>query len=72
MISRTYEEWKSCIVNDCKIKLTKEYAEKRIKIYENQDHPETRKFRELYGEQYLNIVIHWFKRSQSLSSDMSY
>ncbi|MEL6636924.1 MAG: hypothetical protein AAFW73_01915 [Bacteroidota bacterium] len=62
MIPQTFEEWKDCIVNDCSIKLTKAFAEKRLSVYENRKHPETRKFVELYGEQYLNNIIYWFKK----------
>ena len=61
MIAYTLDEWKSCIVNDCKIELTKSFAQKRLRVYENSSHPETKKFRELYGEQHLKNVINWFR-----------
>ena len=54
MIARNFEEWKNCIVNDCGVKLTKSFAEKRLSIYENARHPETRRFVELYGKQHLS------------------
>ena len=62
MIPRTFEEWKNCIVNDCKINLTKSFAEKRLSVYENRKNPETKKFIELYGEQHLDNVIYWYKK----------
>ena len=62
MIPLTFEEWKNRIVNDCKIKLTKAFAEKRLTVYEDANHLETRKFVELYGKQHLNNIIHWYKR----------
>ena len=62
MVPQTFEEWKSCIVNDCKIRLTKAFAQKRLSVYENAGHPETRKFIELYGKQHLDNVIYWFKK----------
>lgn len=62
MIPITFEEWKNCIVNDCKIKLTKAFAQKRLSVYENANHPETRKFVALYGLQHLNNIIHWYKK----------
>ena len=65
MIPTTYEQWKNCIVNDCKIKLTKAFAEKRLSVYENQEHPETKKFVDLYGNQHLNNIIYWYKKSQN-------
>ena len=62
MIPRTFEEWKSCIVNDCKINLTKDFAQSRLKVYLDEQHPETIKFKKLYGEAYLNNIIHWLKK----------
>jgi len=62
MIAYTFEEWKNCIVNDCKIKLTREFAQERLSVYENPKNPETLKFIKLYGKQHLENIIHWFKR----------
>ena len=62
MIPTTFEEWKNCIVNDCKIKLTKEFIQSRLNVYENRRNPETQKFLELYGESHLNNVIYWLKK----------
>ena len=63
MIPKSYDEWKNCIINDCKINLTREFAELRLSVYENKKHPETRKFVQLYGSQHLNNIIHWYKKS---------
>ena len=62
MIPQTYEEWKSCMFNDCKIKLTEDLAKKRLSVYENDNHPETQKFIELYGKQHLDNIIYWYKK----------
>ena len=62
MIPTTFEQWKDCIVNDCKIKLTKDFAASRLKIYEDKRNPETKKFIQLYGKQHLNNVIYWLKK----------
>lgn len=62
MIPQTFEEWKHCIVHDCDIELTKSFATKRLSVYENHNHPETRKFVELYGKQHLDNVIQWYKQ----------
>ena len=62
MIPHTFDEWKNCIVNDCNIELTKEFAKKRLSVYENATHPETQNFEKLYGKQHLNNVIYWFKK----------
>ena len=43
MIPKTFEEWQKCIVNDCKINLTKNFAEKRLTVYQNNVNSETKK-----------------------------
>lgn len=68
MIPTTFEEWKYCIVNDCKIKLTIAFIHSRLKVYQAKGNPETKKFVKLYGEQHLQNVISWLKRSASEQS----
>ena len=60
MIPQTFEQWKSCIINDCKINLTKEFARQRLTVYQDGDNTETRKFIQLYGKQHLLNIIEWF------------
>lgn len=62
MIPQTFDQWKDCLINDCKIKLTKDFAKKRLEIYEKAENPETKKFVALYGSQHLENIIHWFKQ----------
>lgn len=62
MIPQTFEQWKQCIVNDCRIDLTTEFAERRLTVYQNETNPETRRFVELYGEQHLQNIIRWLKQ----------
>jgi len=58
MIPQTFTEWKNCIVNNCKINLTKEFALQRLAVYKDRKNSETQKFISLYGEQHLqNIII---------------
>lgn len=61
MIAQSFEEWKYCIENDCKIKLTKEFAKKRLAVYLNREEAETQKFISLYSEQHLENIIKWLK-----------
>ena len=68
VIPRTFEEWKSCIVNDCKNPLTAAFATQRLAVLENQAHPETRKFVELYGQAYLERIVYWFKQIEQSSN----
>ena len=62
MIPVTFEQWQQCIVNDCKIRLTKEFAEGRLRVYQDASSSETKKFVELYGEQHLQNIINWLGR----------
>ena len=62
MIPQTFDEWKYCIINDCKINLTKEFALQRLEVYQDKNHSETKKFVSLYGEQHLNNVILWYSQ----------
>jgi len=63
MIPQTFDEWKYCIINDCKINLTKEFALQRLKVYQDKNHSETKKFVSLYGDQHLNNVILWYSQA---------
>ena len=62
MIPQTFQDWKNCIVNDCKIILTKDFAKKRLEVYQNNKNKETQKFISLYGQQHLNNIIKWFQQ----------
>jgi hypothetical protein len=41
MIPQTFNDWTNCIVNDCKINLTKDFAEKRLAVYQDNQNIET-------------------------------
>jgi len=43
MIPQTFEQWKTCIVNDCKINLTKDFAQQRLAVYQDNKNVETQK-----------------------------
>ncbi len=60
MIPQTFNDWTNCIVNDCKINLTKEFAEQRLRVYQDNKNSETIKFISLYGEKHLQNIINWF------------
>ena len=68
MIPTTFEEWRKCIVEDCKINLTSSFAQNRLIVYENKNNPETIRFKKLYGAQHLDNVIHWYKRVATSSN----
>ena len=62
MIPQTFNDWKDCIVNDCKINLTKDFAKQRLSVYQDSQNPETQRFIKLYGETHFQNIIHWFKQ----------
>ncbi len=62
MIPQNFLEWKNCITNGCKIQLTKAFAQERLNVYENNNHPETQKFMKLYGKRHLDNIINWYKK----------
>lgn len=62
MIPQTFEQWRNCIINDCKINLTKDFAQQRLSVYQNRKNQETMKFIRLYGEQHLSNIINWLKQ----------
>lgn len=63
MIPQTFGDWENCIENDCKINLTKGFADQRLAVYTNKNNPETQKFISLYGKQHLLNIISWFNQS---------
>lgn len=62
MIPQTFEQWKNCIENDCKIDLNRNFAQQRLAVYEDRENRETQKFIALYGEQHWQNIIDWYKR----------
>ncbi|HWB62043.1 MAG TPA: hypothetical protein VG603_00935 [Chitinophagales bacterium] len=61
MIPQTFEQWKGCITNDCKIILTSDFARTRLLVYQDRKNQETQQFIWFYGEQHLENIIQWFK-----------
>ena len=61
MIPQTFNDWKFCIINDCKINLTTDFVQQRLAIYQDKENHETQKFVSLYGEQHLQNIINWLK-----------
>ena len=59
-----YEQWHHCITVECGIPLTPEFIAERLAIWRNEQLEETRRFRSLYGEDYLEAVIGWFEQAE--------
>jgi len=67
IIPQTYEQWKHCITIDCGLELTTDYIAERISSLQNNNDHYTQQFVKLYGQQYLNQVLNWFKQAQKLT-----
>lgn len=66
MIPKNFYEWHKCITEDCCIQLTPNFVQERIKVFENDTHAETIKFKQLYGVQQLQMTISWYKEAAHL------
>ncbi|MEM7465588.1 MAG: hypothetical protein AAF387_01755 [Pseudomonadota bacterium] len=65
-----YEQWQHCITVECGIPLTAEFVSKRLAVWKDNNSQETKRFRKLYGDDYLQAVIGWFERAeQELGGD---
>jgi len=62
MIPETFEQWKTCLVHDCKIPLTAEFARTRLAVYQDFNKSETKTFIRLYGSQHHQNIIGWFTK----------
>lgn len=63
-IPETFDEWRHCIEQECRIVLTKEYIEQRLAILRELNHEETQRFIRHYGEHHWQQVVRWFERAQ--------
>ena len=61
MIPQNFDSWLICITQKCGIELTKEYAQSRFEQLSNNNHPDTKRFIELYGNQHHQNITNWFK-----------
>ncbi|MGG7055676.1 hypothetical protein [Nitrosomonas sp. ANs5] len=64
-IPETFDEWRHCIEQECRIVLTKEYIEQRLAILRELNHEETQRFIRHYGEHHWQQVVRWFERAQN-------
>lgn len=71
MIPKTYEEWKKCILIDCKINLTSEFVKERITTLENIDNQETKRFINLYGGNHYQNILSWFSNFLTIQGEIT-
>ena len=61
----SYEDWKHCITVKCKISLTADFLEQRIKALSKTSDPQTARFVEIYGDGHRARTLEWFKRAKT-------
>lgn len=62
MVPQSFNDWKNCIVNDCKINLIQEFATESLAVYQDNKNGKTQKFISLYGQQHLSNIIKWLQQ----------
>lgn len=65
MIPVTFDEWKACITESCKIELTADFVGKRIAALNDSADEHTRQLVRCYGESHVEQLIQWFKKIQN-------
>lgn len=69
---RTYDEWKNCITEICKVPLTSDYVAARLKELRDAQNFDTKKFVSSWGEPHRQRVIAWFEQAETeLAEDVS-
>jgi hypothetical protein len=64
LVPRTYEEWKHCITELCRIPLTPAFIEARIDALVDPKDYGTQRFVQTWGIAHLERVRAWFERAQ--------
>jgi hypothetical protein len=61
---KTYEDWKHCITEICRIPLTPDFVRQRLNELRNVSEHNTRRFVSSWGEPHRQQVIAWFEQAQ--------
>ena len=64
---QSYSEWRSALTERCNIRLTPDYARKRLAALNDNNDAHTKEFAEKYGDAYLQQVIQWFEQAEQES-----
>lgn len=65
IIPANYQQWRHCITEICRIPLTSEYIDQRLKSLTNPKDHTTQQFIQLYGEQQRQMTLQWFAKAKS-------
>ena len=58
-----YAGWRYCIEVKCGISLTQDFLQARIAVLGDSGREETQRFTKLYGDDYREQVLVWFRRA---------
>ena len=61
---RTYDDWKHCITELCRIPLTLDYVEARLVVLRDPADHGTQKFITTWGEEHRKRVVAWFEQAE--------
>lgn len=61
---RTYDDWRHCITQLCRIDLTPEFVARRLTELRDPNDYGTQKFIESWGQAHLTNVIGWFEQAE--------
>ena len=66
---QNFEEWKYCITVECGIQLNALFITQRLSVWRNENHEETRRFRQRYDDNHWRSVIGWFAEAERQLAD---
>lgn len=61
----TYDDWKHCITEICRVPLTGEFVASRLRELRNGSDYNTQKFIRIWGEPHRQRVIDWFEQAEA-------
>jgi hypothetical protein len=62
-ITLSYEEWRHCITVDCRIQLTRDFLETRLKALSSTTNEGTRRFVSAWGEGHRVRILSYMQRA---------
>ncbi len=63
LVPTSYEAWRHCITEICKIPLTADYIRQRIAALHDTSDYMTQSFVRLYGERQRQLTVAWFQKA---------
>lgn len=61
---QNFNEWKYCITVECGITLSASFIAQRLSVWKDENHEETRRFRQRFVDNYWRSVVGWFTQAE--------